>query len=116
MPPAICAGFCQREPKMRPMYRPTAENAPVVTPMMITEVHTFTRMNAKLTPTAKASMLHATASGSMCRQSNSAFSLAFSSSSSKASRTMLPPMKASSAKMIQWSTAVTYLLNVDAAK
>ena len=84
--------------------------------MMITEIQMFSGMNAKLTPTANASMLQATASGSMCFQSKSAVSLAFSSSSSNASRTMLPPMRASRPKIIQWSTAVTYLLNVDAAK
>lgn len=35
-------------------------------PMMITEIQMFNDMNAKLTPTANASMLQATASGSMC--------------------------------------------------
>ena len=33
-PPAICAGFCQREPNARPMCRPAAENSPVTTPML----------------------------------------------------------------------------------
>ena len=53
-----------------PIYRPAAENAPVTTPMTITENQMLTCMNAKLTPTANASMLHATASGSIWRQSN----------------------------------------------
>lgn len=37
MPPAICAGFCHREPNARPIYRPAAENRPVVMPMMTTD-------------------------------------------------------------------------------
>ena len=85
-------------------------------PMMTTDSQMLSVMKAKLTPTAKASMLQATASGNMCRQSNSGVSLAFFSSSSNASRTILPPIRASRPKMIQWSTAVTYLLNVLAAK
>ena len=59
---------------------------------------------AKVTPTARASMLVARAMSSMVRKPKEAS--AQLSSLEKDSLIMLPPMKASSTKATQWSTAV----------
>ena len=70
--------------------------------------HTAGRMDtskkAKVMPTARASMLVATAMGSITRKAREA--LVSSSSGHRASRIMLMPSKTSRAKAIQWSTAV----------
>ena len=64
---------------------------------------------AKVTPTARASMLVATASISTSRRSNPAGQQ--SPSSWKASQTIFPPIQPSSRKAIQWSMLVMYPSN-----
>ena len=76
----------------------------VVAPMNVTAGTILTCKNANVTPTASASMLVATASGSMVIKRNE--SLTFSLSCSRDSRTMFAPMSASSTNAIQWSMLV----------
>ena len=77
-----------------------AENTQVVTPMSPTAGRICTCMAAKLTPAASASMEVARASGSIALGEKSGSGA--SSSPPKLSRSMLTPMKASSAKATQW--------------
>ena len=71
----------------------------VVAPMNDTAGTISTCRNANVTPTASASMLVATASGSMVIKQNE--SLTLSSSCSRDSRTMFAPISPSSTKAIQ---------------
>ena len=79
-------------------------------PMKLTAGTMFTRRKAKVTPTASASMLVATASGSMVLKSKR--SLDSFSSSLLASRIMLKPINANRTKAIQWSMLVIREENV----
>ena len=83
---------------MFPIFNPTADNTKVVTPIKITAKTMFTCKNANVTPMAKASMLVATAKGSMAFAEKEPSSC---SSSPKDSRIMFPPISASSPKAIQ---------------
>ena len=60
----FCAGAVFA-PMMLPAFKPIAESRKVMQPMKLTAGTMFTRRKAKVTPTASASMLVATASGSM---------------------------------------------------
>ena len=105
IPPIIPADLSYLEPKTLPIFTPKMEKTKVVRPMMSTDDHNFTWMQANETPTAKASMLVAIAKRNMVLKSNA---LLFSPSSflpQTASRIMLAPMRTSSPKAIQWSYA-----------
>ena len=77
--------------------------------MVSTAGRMLTFKNAKVMPTASASMLVATAMANMTRKPREA--LASSVSPFRASRSMLIPRIASRAKAIQWSMAVMYREN-----
>ena len=68
--------------------------------MKLTAETMLTCKNAKVTPTASASMLVATASGSMALTPKESFS---SSALSRDSLIMFAPISESSTKAIQWS-------------
>ena len=67
-----------------------------------------TSKKAKVTPTASASMLVATASGSIVLKEKESLT---SSSSPSASRIIFAPISASSTKAIQWSMLLIRLSN-----
>ena len=67
------------------------------------EIKTFTCKKAKVMPTASASMLVATASGSMVLNENESFTF---SSFEKDSLIIFAPMSKSRPKAIQWSIFV----------
>ena len=85
------------------MYMPTAAIMKVVTPIRLAAGMMLTFRKAKVMPTASASMLVATAMRNMVLKPKSSLS---SSDLPKDSFIMLPPMKASSTKAIQWSMFV----------
>ena len=66
----------------------------------------FVSVMAKVTPVASASMLVATASGSMVLKPKESFS--FSSSWLSASRIIFAPIRTSSTQAIQWSKRLMY--------
>ena len=113
IPPMISADFSNLEPNTLPIFTPKTEKAKVVRPMIRTDDHSFTWIQAKETPTAKASMLVAMARSSMvlklsgvdCFVASLLAMTDFSSSSfpNTASRIMLAPIKKSNPKAIQWS-------------
>ena len=71
--------------------------------MTVQEEKISTCSTAKLTPTASASMLVATAWVRMAAKERLVSQASSSSSGWTASHTILPPMKASSTKATQWS-------------
>ena len=79
------------------------ERMKVMPPMRQTAGTMSTLRKAKVTPTASASMLVATASGSMALTPKEALS---SSAAPRDSRIMFAPMSASRMKAIQWSKLV----------
>ena len=114
MPPASSALLLYLAPNRLPTFTPTMDNAKVITPIKLTAAPMFTLKKAKLTPTARASMLVATAMGSMAFTDREASG--HSSSLERDSRIIFPPMMASSAKAIQWSMAVICSLNCTPTK
>ena len=52
IPPMILADFSYLEPNTLPIFTPKTENKKVVMPMIITDDHNFTWMQANETPTA----------------------------------------------------------------
>ena len=98
MPPASSAFDLYRKPNMLPILTPIVAIKKVVQPMRETAGRIFTLKNAKVMPTAKASILVAMARGSMVRGEKEA--LCFSDSL-RDSSTMLPPISDSSTKAIQ---------------
>lgn len=103
-PPVISAGFEYREPKKFPMATPPKLKMKVVTPIINMEIQMFTCRKANDTPTAKASMLVATASRNIVFK-HVVESGSSDPSSDKASRIMLAPINKRSPKAIQWSIA-----------
>ena len=103
-PPNNSARDLYFAPNTLPTLTPMHDRINVVAPMKLTAGTIRTCRKANVTPTARASMLVATASGSIVP--NEKESLRFSSSVSRDSRIMLPPISASSTKAIQWSTLV----------
>ena len=100
MPPTSSAFDLYFAPKMLPMRIPIAERMNVVAPIKLMAGTILTCKNANVTPTASASMLVATASGSIVIKLNE--SLRFSASS-RDSFIMLRPISTSSTNAIQWS-------------
>ena len=96
-----------RSPTRPPAFTPTPDSTRVVRPMRVTAGRIFTFRKAKVMPTVRASMLVATARGSMAAKPKEAPTS--SSSWLRDSRTMLPPMRHSRKKAIQWSTVVIRL-------
>ena len=90
-------------------FTPNAESAQVITPIVATAGRILIVSSANVTPTASASMLVATASGSMAA---GVIALLTPSASPKASRIMFAPISPSRTKAIQWSTAVIFSANV----
>ena len=76
-----------------------------MTPMVEDAIQTLTSRKAIVTPTAKASMLVATAIRNIARDPKSA--LCCSSSPQIDSRIIFKPMRPSNTKAIQWSTLTT---------
>lgn len=98
-----------REPTMAPALIPTAESRKVVRPIRPTARRMSTWRKAKVMPTVRASMLVATASGSMARGAKEVPRL--SSSWLRDSRIMFRPMRPKSRKAIQWSILEIRLWN-----
>ena len=65
IPPASSALDLYLEPKIFPTFTPAAERMKVVTPIKPAARMMFTSRNAKVIPTASASILVATASGNL---------------------------------------------------
>ena len=89
------------EPTTAPALTPTAERRKVVRPIRLTASRMSTWRKAKVMPTVRASILVATANGSMARGEKEVPRL--SSSWLRDSRIMFRPMRPSSRKAIQWS-------------
>ena len=81
----------------------------MITPINVTAQRILTFKKAKVTPTAKASMLVATARGSMAL--NPKEESRDSASVSRDSRIILIPMIPSRIKAIQWSMGPMMLMN-----
>ena len=109
IPPMMLAGFEYFAPKKFPIATPAKLNKKVVTPIINIARQISTIKNANVTPTAKASMLVATASRNIVLVLFLFLSLSFSSS--KASLIMFAPMRKRSPKAIQWSIFVIRLSN-----
>ena len=99
MPPIIPADFSYFDPNTLPIFTPKTEKTKVVRPMMSTDDHNFTWIQANETPTAKASMLVAMASKNMVLKPKEPS--CSSSFPQTASRIMLAPMRESKPKAIQ---------------
>ena len=111
-PPTSSAFDLYFAPNTFPTFNPIAERMNVVAPMNSTAATIFTSgSNAKVIPTARASILVAMASRSIVLKLNEASS--FSSSFDSASLIILPPIRQSSTNAIQWSTAVIYCSKVE---
>ena len=65
MPPKIPDCFSKRLPNIEPIFTPMQENKKAMKPISKTAIIIFTSNAAKVTPTAKASMLVATAAGNI---------------------------------------------------
>ena len=101
IPPATSALLLYFRPKILPTFNPRADRQKVVAPMRPTALKMFTSgSRAKVIPTARASMLVATARGSMALKPKDAFS-SLSSSREKPSLSIFPPMRPSSTKATQ---------------
>ena len=100
-PPASSALDLYLQPKAFPTFTPTMDRVNVTAPIKDTAGTMSTFRNAKVTPTARASMLVATARRTMPRTSRDA--LAQDSSFSKDSFTMPAPMRTRRRKATQWS-------------
>ena len=111
IPPMMLAGFEYFAPKKFPIATPAKLNKKVVTPIINIARQISTIKNAKVTPTAKASMLVATASRNIVLVLFLFLFLSLSFSSSKASLIMFAPMRKRSPKAIQWSIFVIRLSN-----
>ena len=103
IPPIIPADFSYFEPKTLPIFTPKTENRKVVKPMIITDDHNFTWIQAKETPTAKASILVAMAKRNMVLKSKEPLFSPSSFLPQMASRIILVPIRKSKPKAIQWS-------------
>ena len=104
----ISADFSNLEPNTLPILTPKTEKVKVVKPMISTDDHNLTWIQAKEIPTAKASMLVAMAKSNMVLMDcfgRSSISMTVSSLSFpiSASRIILAPIKKSNPKAIQWS-------------
>ena len=74
MPPPMNSALLRHfEPNTLPILMPNAERIKVTTPINSTAGTMSTRKKAKVTPTAKASMLVATARGSIVKNEKEAF-------------------------------------------
>ena len=98
IPPASSARLRQRAPKTLPSFTPSAESAQVITPIVATAGMIRIVSSANVTPTASASMLVATASGSIAP---GVIALLTPSASPKDSRIMFAPISPSRTKAIQ---------------
>lgn len=114
-PPANSAFDLYLLPKIFPIYIPAAEKAPVVRPIISTADQILAFRKANDTPTARASMLVATAIASIVRKEKSG-SVQQHSSFSKDSFTILPPIIPRRTNAIQWSTLDTMSANATPAK
>lgn len=110
MPPANSAFDLNLQPKMPPILMPAAEKAKVVMPMRAADKKIFTFKKAKVIPTARASILVATAMTNMVLKAKEL--LTASSSAAKDSFIMLRPIKNRRIKATQWSKADMYFMNV----
>ena len=105
----MLAGFEYFDPKKFPMATPTKLKIKVVTPIINIAVQILTCRKANVTPIAKASMLVAIANKNIVLISF--FEEFLSSSSPKASRIILAPIKNNNPNAIQWSILVIKLSN-----
>ena len=99
IPPASSAFDLYLVPNMFPIFTPAAAMINVITPINETAGIICTFKKAKVMPTARASILVATARGNIVLQSKRSFE--DSSSPEKASRIILIPMMESSINAIQ---------------
>lgn len=100
MPPHRVAFEWYLAPNKLPIFVPIAEKAKVTAPIKVTAGRIETLINAKLTPTANASMLVAIAKTSIDFHPISG---SIDSSSWKESQIILPPIIDNKIKAIQWS-------------
>ena len=115
MPPATSALLLYFRPKILPTFKPKTDRQKVVQPMSPTALKMSTSgSSAKVMPTARASILVATASISMALKPKDTFSScpSLSSSRDRPSLSMFPPIRHSSTKATQWSTEVMYFSKV----
>ena len=100
-PPTSSALDLKRSPTFLPKSTPAMENSIVVIPIIIMGIHTDISRKAKETPTARASILVATARVSMCQNPQPPDTS--SSSLEKDSFTILAPINVSRNHATQWS-------------
>ena len=103
-PPASSAFDLYFVPNIFPIFTPAAERVNVVTPIKDTAAIRCTFRNAKVIPTARASILVATARRNMVLMSSDSFSS--SHSPEQAYLIILAQMIPSRINAIQWSMAV----------
>lgn len=115
IPPAMTALFLYLTPNILPTFKPIAEIINVVAPINDTAATMLTSgSSAKVTPTASASILVATAKINIETKANE--SPDESSSGENASLIILIPISAKSPKAIQWSKELMYFLNAEPKK
>ncbi len=112
-PPANSARDLNRVPKKQPTWTPIADKKKVVAAMIEAASIMLTFRKANETPTASASILVATARGSMAMGLKEGLG---QESGSRDSLIILPPMRSKRKKTIQWSNPLTSVLNLAPTK